>query len=121
MDSRAIVGAALDTIRGGLPDDIRADYLDCYDGDRFFESMKYVRTYPRELPVLAGLLPHIGTAVTIIAGRSDHAVPAANAEFLHGLLPASRLVILDAGHFAWEELPGDYASTIAGTISAAGK
>src|SRR2546430_17462916 len=31
MDARAIVGAAVDTIAGGIPDDIRADYLDCYD------------------------------------------------------------------------------------------
>src|SRR3954465_6027797 len=31
MDPRAIVGAAVDTIAGGVPDDIRADYLDCYD------------------------------------------------------------------------------------------
>src|SRR3954464_9662936 len=35
MDPRAIVGAAADTIANGVPDDVRADYLDCYDGDRF--------------------------------------------------------------------------------------
>jgi pimeloyl-ACP methyl ester carboxylesterase len=33
--------------------DVRADYLACYDGDRFAESMRYVRRYPEELPVLA--------------------------------------------------------------------
>jgi pimeloyl-ACP methyl ester carboxylesterase len=38
MDPRAIVGAAVDTNAGGVPDDIRADYLACYDGDRFAES-----------------------------------------------------------------------------------
>jgi pimeloyl-ACP methyl ester carboxylesterase len=37
MDPRAIVGAAVDTIAGGVPDEIRADYLACYDGDRFAE------------------------------------------------------------------------------------
>jgi pimeloyl-ACP methyl ester carboxylesterase len=37
MDPRAIVGVAADTVAGGVPDDIRADYLDCYDGDRFVE------------------------------------------------------------------------------------
>ena len=71
MDPRAIVGAAVDTIAGGVPDDIRADYLDCYDGDRFVESMRYVRRYPEELPVLAELLPQIATPVTIINGRHD--------------------------------------------------
>ena len=71
MDPRAIVGAAVDTIAGGVPDDIRADYLDCYDGDRFVESMRYVRRYPEELPELAELLPQIATPVTIINGRHD--------------------------------------------------
>ena len=28
-----------------------------YEGDRFFESMRYVRTYPAQLPVLRDLLP----------------------------------------------------------------
>ena len=59
MDPRVIVGAAVDRIAGGVPDEIRADYLTCYEGDRFAESMRYVRRYPEELPVLAQLLPHI--------------------------------------------------------------
>ena len=76
MDPRAIVDAALDTIAGGVPDEIRADYLDCYDGDRFVESMRYVRRYPQQLPELAELLPQIATPVTIINGRHDPVVPA---------------------------------------------
>ena len=35
-----------------LPDKIREDYLDSYDGDRYVESMRYVRRYPDELPEL---------------------------------------------------------------------
>ena len=65
--------------------------------------MRYARRYPEELPVLAGLLPQITTPVTIINGRHDRVVPLTNAEFLHQRLPTSRLVIIDAGHFAWEE------------------
>jgi pimeloyl-ACP methyl ester carboxylesterase len=117
MDPRAIVGATLDTIAGGIPDDIRADYLACYDGDRFAESMRYARRYPEELPVLAGLLPQITTPVTIINGRHDRVVPLANAEFLDKRLPTSRLVIIDAGHFAWEEAPAKYASTVLDSIT----
>ena len=109
MDPRVIVNAAVDTIAGGVPDDIRADYLDCYDGDRFVESMRYVRRYPEELPVLAELLPQIATPVTIINGRHDRVVPVANAEFLDARLPNSRLVLIDAGHFVWEEAPAEYA------------
>jgi pimeloyl-ACP methyl ester carboxylesterase len=112
MDPRAIVGAAADTIAGGVPDDIRADYLACYDGDRFAESMGYVRRYPEELPELAGMLPQIATPVTIITCRQDRVVPLANAEFLDQRLPASRLEIIDAGHFVWEEAPAEYGSII---------
>ena len=116
MDARAIVGAAVDGIAGGIPDDIRADYLDCYDGDRFVESMRYVRRYPEELPVLAELLPQIATPVTIINGRHDPVVPLANAEFLDERLPNSRLAIIDAGHFVWEEAPTEYASIVIDSI-----
>ena len=117
MDPRVIVGATLDTIAGGIPDDIRADYLACYEGDRFAESMRYARRYPEELPALAGLLPQITTPVTIINGRHDRVVPLANAEFLDERLPTSRVVIIDAGHFAWEEAPTKYASIILDSIT----
>ena len=117
MDPQVIVGAAVDTITGGISDDIRADYLACYKGDRFAESMRYVRRYPRELPVLAGLLPQITVPVTIINGDHDRVVPLANTEFLHQRLPTSRVVIIDAGHFVWEEAPARYASTILDSIT----
>jgi pimeloyl-ACP methyl ester carboxylesterase len=117
MDARALVGAALDTIEGGIPDEIRADYLDCYDGDRFAESMRYARRYPEELPVLAELLPQVAAPVTIIAGDRDRAVPVANAEFLYQRLPARRVVKVDAGHFAWEEAPAKYASIVLEAIT----
>jgi pimeloyl-ACP methyl ester carboxylesterase len=118
MDPRAIVNAAVDTIAGGVPDEIRADYLACYEGDRFVESMRYVRRYPQELPELAELLPHITTPVTIINGRHDRVVPVANAEFLDERLPNSRVVLIDAGHFVWEEAPAEYASAVLDSIAA---
>jgi pimeloyl-ACP methyl ester carboxylesterase len=117
MDPHAIVNVAVDTIAGGIPDHIRADYLACYEGDRFFESMRYVRRYPEELPELAELLPQIATPVTIINGRHDRVVPVANAEFLDERLPNSRVVLLDAGHFVWEEAPTEYAATILRSIT----
>ena len=117
MDPRAIVGVAVDTIAGGVPDDIRADYLDCYDGDRFAESMRYVRRYPEELPELAALLPRMTTPVTIINGRHDPVVPLSNAEFLAQRLPNSRLEVIDAGHFVWEEAPAEYAAIVLDVIA----
>jgi pimeloyl-ACP methyl ester carboxylesterase len=120
MDPRAIVNVAVDTIAGGVPDQIRADYVESYAGDRFAESMRYVRRYPEELPELAELLPQITTPVTIINGRHDRVVPVANAEFLDERLPNSRLTIIDAGHFVWEEAPAEYASIILDSITGSG-
>jgi pimeloyl-ACP methyl ester carboxylesterase len=117
MDSRASINTSLDTIAGGIPDEIRADYLASYAGERYVESMRYVRKYPAELPALAELLPSITTPVTIINGRHDRVVPLANAEFLYKRLPNSRLKIIDAGHFVWEEAPAEYASIILDSIS----
>jgi pimeloyl-ACP methyl ester carboxylesterase len=119
IDPHVIVNTAVDTIAGGVPDEIRADYLDCYEGDRFVESMRYVRRYPEELPELAALLSQITTPVTIINGRHDRVVPVANAEFLDERLPNSRVVLINAGHFVWEEAPMEYASAILDSITGA--
>jgi pimeloyl-ACP methyl ester carboxylesterase len=117
MDPTMIVNAAVDTIAGGIPAEIRADYLAGYAGERFAESMRYVRTYPQELPELAALLPGITTPVTLINGRHDRVVPLSNAEFLAARLPDSRVVALDAGHFVWEEAPEQYAAAILDAIT----
>ncbi|HTX10858.1 MAG TPA: alpha/beta hydrolase [Solirubrobacteraceae bacterium] len=118
IDPHVIVNTAMGTIAGGVPDAIRADYLDCYEGDRFVESMRYARRYPEELPQLAELLPQINTPVTIINGRNDRVVPVANAEFLDERLPNSRVVLIDAGHFVWEEAPAQYASIVLDSVTA---
>jgi pimeloyl-ACP methyl ester carboxylesterase len=120
MDPRASVAAAMDNNAADLPDEIRADYLNCYDGDRYVESMRYVRRYPEELPELARLLPQITTPVTLVNGRHDRIVPLANIEFLDARLPHSRMAIIDAGHFAWEEAPAEYASIILDSIAGGG-
>jgi pimeloyl-ACP methyl ester carboxylesterase len=114
VDPEQIVAGALHGIeRYRLPDPVRDDYLAAYQGDRFVESMRYVRTYPTELPVLRDLLPQIQTPVQIIAGALDRAVPSINAEFLHERLPRSRLDIIQAGHFTWEDAAEVYATLVA--------
>jgi len=69
--------------------------------------------------VSASLLPQITTPVTIINGRHDTVVPLTNAEFLDERLSNSRLQIIDAGHFVWEEAPAEYASIVLDSISRA--
>ena len=120
VDPHLFINTAVDTIAGGVSDDVRADYLACYEGDRFVESMRYVRSYPDQLPALAELLPQISTPVTIINGLHDRVVPVGNAEFLDERLPDSRLAIIEAGHFVWEEAPAEYASIILDAISRSG-
>jgi pimeloyl-ACP methyl ester carboxylesterase len=76
------------------------------------ESMRYVRAYPTELPILATLLGQIETPVKIINGRRDRVVPPVNAEYLHARLPRATVDIIDAGHFIWEDAADEYASIV---------
>ena len=113
VDPRQIVADALNDIeRYELPEHVREDYLSSYQGDRFVESMRYVRTYPTELPVLRDLLPEIQTPVQIIAGARDPAVPPVNGEFLLARLPNSKLDIVDVGHYTWEDAADEYAALV---------
>ena len=113
IDSKDILGPTYDAMVGGPPPpEIRDDYLESYAGDRFVESCRYVRAYPIELPELAKKLPSLETPVQIVCGRDDDLVPMANQEFLHEQLPHNRMDLLDAGHFAWEEVPDLYGDVL---------
>jgi pimeloyl-ACP methyl ester carboxylesterase len=115
VDPRDIVSAAVSGIeRYELPDTVGEDYLSAYEGDRFVESMRYVRAYPTELPILAELLPQIETPVQIIGGLWDWAVPPSNHRYLHQRLPKNKLDLIDAGHFTWEDAPDEYAEIVTG-------
>lgn len=119
LDSKTLLGPVYDAIPGGPPPaDVRDDYLESYAGDRFVESARFVRTYPTELPKLAEKLPRIKTPVQILCGRDDNLVPTVNAEFLHERLPNSRMNLLPAGHFAWEEVPDRYGDILLKWLSA---
>jgi pimeloyl-ACP methyl ester carboxylesterase len=114
LDARQIVSGALAGLeRYELPDSVRADYLSSYEGDRFVESMAYVRAYPKDLQVLRDLLPQIETPVQIIGALWDWAVPPSNHRYLHRRLPNNKLDLLDAAHFPWEDAADQYADLIA--------
>ena len=113
IDGREVVKAAMKSLERYRPTDAaREDYLSSYAGERFAESMPYVRAYPVDLPVLGDLLPSIQTPVQIITGRRDPLVPPVNAEYLHQRLPHSKLDIIDAAHFIWEDAADEYASLV---------
>jgi len=112
-DPRQIVARTLAHIeRYALPDFVREDYLSSYEGDRFVESMRYVRAYRAELPVLRDLLAEIRTPVQIIVGARDPVVPPVNGEFLDERLQQSRLDLIDVGHFTWEDGADEYAALV---------
>jgi pimeloyl-ACP methyl ester carboxylesterase len=113
IDGREVVKVAMGSLeRYTLSDAAREDYISAYAGERFAESMAYVRTYPAELPVLRDMLPDIKTPVQIINGRRDPVVPPANAEFLHEHIPNSKLSLIDGAHFIWEDAAGEYAALV---------
>jgi pimeloyl-ACP methyl ester carboxylesterase len=113
LDPRQAVDSVLAFVeRYKLPDHVREDFLSSYEGDRFAESLRFVRSYPTELPVLSKLLPTIETPVQIITGDHDPGVLPVNGDYLHDRLSRNKHDKIDAGHFAWADAAHGYATLI---------
>jgi pimeloyl-ACP methyl ester carboxylesterase len=113
MDPRKTIESVLTYVeRYKLPDHVREDFLSSYKGERFLESLRFLRSYPTDLPVLGKLLPSIETPVQIITGDHDPGVLPVNGDFLHERLPRSKHDKVNAGHFAWADAADDYAKII---------
>ena len=116
-DPAAVISGAISSIRGyDVPDAVRDDYLGSYSGERFVDSIAYVRSYPADLADLSPLLGSLPTPVQIIVGRDDPYGLAADGKLLHEQLPHSRLDIFDCGHNAWEEEPERYATVVSSWV-----
>ena len=114
IDGRKFVAAALGRLleRYSPTPAAREDYLSSYEGERYAESMRYVRSYPEQLPALSELLPTIATPVLIVNGARDPVVPPVNAEYLYERLPDSKLELPDATHCIWEDAADEYAALV---------
>jgi pimeloyl-ACP methyl ester carboxylesterase len=113
IDGREVVKNALGTLERYRPSEAaREDYLASYAGERFVESMRYVRAYPTELPALGNLLSDIQTPVLILQGERDMYVPRPNGEYLLERLPKARLEVIDSGHFFWEDSADAFAALL---------
>jgi pimeloyl-ACP methyl ester carboxylesterase len=111
LDPRDIVASSLDLIeKYQLSPEAREDYLASYEGDRFAESCRYVRSYDTDLPILGELLPEIQTPVLVLQGDHDPYVPPGNGKYLDERLPSSRYHEFDAGHFFWEDAGDEFAA-----------
>jgi pimeloyl-ACP methyl ester carboxylesterase len=118
LDARTNIGDAVEA--GASSDsepDVHEDYVSAYDLGRFAESARFVRHYPEQNPVLRDLLPTITTPTLIIAGQHDDLVPWSNNEYLDQLLPHSEIRALDAGHYAWEQVPVEYGDLVVDWIT----
>jgi pimeloyl-ACP methyl ester carboxylesterase len=113
LDPRQAVASILAFVeRYELPDHVREDFLSSYEGDRFAESTRFVRSYPTELPILSALLPTIETPVQIITGAHDVGVLPVNGDYLHERLPRSKHDKIDTNHFAWADAADEYTNLI---------
>ena len=74
--------------------------------------MRDVPADPTELPILAELLPQIETLVEIIGRLWDWSTE--HHRCLHERLATSRLDLIDAGHFTWEDAGDQDAEIVAG-------
>jgi pimeloyl-ACP methyl ester carboxylesterase len=113
LDARANISSAVEAVApSGSEPEVHEDYVSAYDLGRFAESARFVRHYPQQNAVLRDLLPTITTPAQVVAGRDDDLVPWSNNQYLDDLLPNSEIHPLQAGHFAWEQAPDEYARLI---------
>ncbi len=111
QDVRATIGATVEPVahRSQEPE-IWEDYVSAYENGRFAQSTQYVRSYPEQLRLLRDLLPEIRVPVRVFGATDDPLVPVSNARYLAERIPGSELTLLPAGHFAWEEVPEQFAA-----------
>jgi pimeloyl-ACP methyl ester carboxylesterase len=100
-----------------IPASVREDFIVSYEGDRFAESITYVRQYPVDLRALRDMLRDIKIPVQLITGKRDGFVPIANEQYLQEHLASSVLHVLDAGHFVWEEAADAFADLVVSWIA----
>jgi pimeloyl-ACP methyl ester carboxylesterase len=121
QDIRATIGATVEPVapRNQEPE-VWEDYVSAYENGRFAQSTRYVRSYPEQLPLLRDLLPEVRVPVRVFGATDDPLVPVSNARYLAERVPGSELTLLSAGHFAWEQVPEEFASMVADWIGRIG-
>jgi pimeloyl-ACP methyl ester carboxylesterase len=120
QDIGATIGATVEPVapRSQEPD-VWEDYVSAYENGRFAQSTQYVRSYPEQLPLLRDVLPEVRLPVRVFGATGDPLVPLSNARYLAERVPGSELTVLTAGHFAWEEVPEEFASMVADWVTRA--
>jgi pimeloyl-ACP methyl ester carboxylesterase len=76
--------------------------------------MRYARAYPAELPDSARPAAADTDAGADYRRRAGPGGAAGQRRVPHDRLPHSKLDILDAGHFTWEDAADEYAALVTG-------
>ena len=106
--SRDIISGALENMtKYKISDEVREEYLSSYDNGRFWDTMLFLKALLVDLPTLE--LGNVETPVLIIWGDKDPLAILKNGEILHEELPYNDIIILDAGHYVWEDAHKEYA------------
>jgi pimeloyl-ACP methyl ester carboxylesterase len=114
LDIRGTIGATVEPVASpDLEPEIWEDYVSAYENGRFAQSTRYVRSYPEQLAELRDLLPGISVPVHVFAAAADPLVPVSNGRYLAERIPGSKLTVLMASHFPWEEIPDQFAEIVA--------
>ncbi len=113
IGGETFVAGAIDSMMTSKPEpQVLKDYQAGSAGRRYIEAMAYVRAYPTDLPILHSVLPSIQTPVLSVWGAHDPLVVPENADVLNRSLPRTRSLLLDSGHFVWEDRAQEYAAAI---------
>jgi pimeloyl-ACP methyl ester carboxylesterase len=113
MTGEEFAAGSINRMMKSQPDpQILDDYKASSSRKRFIEAMAYVRAYPADLSELGAALPGIRTPVLSIWGAHDPIVSPKNASVLDVALPRTRSIVLDAGHFVWEDSADGYAAAV---------
>jgi pimeloyl-ACP methyl ester carboxylesterase len=122
QDIRATIGATVEPVASRSQEpDVWEDYVSAYENGRFAQSTQYVRSYPEQLRRLRDALPEVRVPVRVFGATDDPLVPVSNARYLAERIPGSELTVLAAGHFAWEQVPGEFASMVTDWVTRAEK
>jgi len=113
INGETFVADAIESMMKSAPEpQALKDYQAASGGRRLIEAMDFVRAYPADLPILLSALPSTQTPVLSIWGAHDPLVPPENADVLNRSLPRTRSLLLDSGHFVWEDCAQEYAAAI---------
>ena len=91
--------------------------MNAYDPGRFAESARFARCYPEQNKAVQEFPPSVRVPALILAREHDDLVSWSNNQFLADTMPNSVAHRLNAGHFAWEEAPGQYGQQVSEWIA----